>query len=946
VPLNFKLNQTTPLDPSPLSEDPTLTEDIDVLSARVHAFLRKHLPLADANEILFQASRILDIPSRTTFLSDAVLMVSSRVLKQQVGEVADIQYRWKPVGVVEFLTSPDYLNKAEEIYPEVLKCAEELNSGGYVEACLTGGIGSAKTTLALYTTAYQLYLLSCLRSPQRLYGLDPSSEILFIFQSITKQLAEGVDYQRFRDMIQHSPYFTKYFPFDKGLESRMEFPNRISVVPVSGSATAAIGSNVFGGVIDELNYMAVVEKSKVSVDKGTYDQAIAVYNSISRRRKSRFMEAGNLPGILCLVSSKKYPGQFTDLKMEEAKRDKTIYVYDKCVWDIKPWAFKKGWFHVFTGDLARKPRVLEENESVRDEDRGLVVAVPLEFREEFNKDIINALREIAGVSTLARYPFFVEVDRIDEAFDKDRKSIFSQTTVDFVDARLVLDKSLFYRPDLPRFVHMDLAIRGDSAGLCIGTVVGFKEVMDGGSSVFLPQFHIDGTLEIRPPRNGEIIFSKIRKVLFTLRKMGLNLRWATLDQFQSTDTQQILRQQGMLTGQQSMDLTPCRPYDTLKGAFYDSRISLPEHLKLRKELLSLEKDPKTGKVDHPADGCFTGETRVALANGTCPTFKELVDRYKEGEEFYVYSMGKEGVRIAPAVNPRVTKHATELVEVLLDNYQVVRCTPEHLFMTLDGEWVQAQNLTPDVSIMPLYRSSSIKGGWSDYEKVWCPVRKCRVLTHHLAYKGDKGIGGHIHHKNDNKRDNSPDNLVWLTQQEHCRHHGVRRWDGVRSAMLRGHTEYYLDAVNREAQSNRLSALWASGKLGPLRGACSIEGCISPSNARGLCGAHYQKARRAKKLPERSSGKINHRVLSVTKVLVEGEPVYDLTVPDTHNFALASGVFVHNSKDVADALAGVVYGLTLRREIWAMYGVAPVNPSYLRDVTASKGPSEDSYQQEF
>jgi hypothetical protein len=165
-------------------------------------------------------------------------------------------------------------------------------------------------------------------------------------------------------------------------------------------------------------------------------------------------------------------------------------------------------------------------------------------------------------------------------------------------------------------------------------------------------------------------------------------------------------------------------------------------------------------------------------------------------------------------------------------------------------------------------------------------------------------------------------------------------------MLRGHTEYYLDAVNREAQSNRLSALWASGKLGPLRGACSIEGCISPSNARGLCGAHYQKARRAKKLPERSSGKINHRVLSVTKVLVEGEPVYDLTVPDTHNFALASGVFVHNSKDVADALAGVVYGLTLRREIWAMYGVAPVNPSYLRDVTASKGPSEDSYQQEF
>ena len=55
-----------------------------------------------------------------------------------------------------------------------------------------------------------------------------------------------------------------------------------------------------GGLIDELNYMSVVEKSKVAVDKGTYDQAILLYNSIARRRKSRFMENGKLPGILCL----------------------------------------------------------------------------------------------------------------------------------------------------------------------------------------------------------------------------------------------------------------------------------------------------------------------------------------------------------------------------------------------------------------------------------------------------------------------------------------------------------------------------------------------------------------------------------------------------------------------------------------------------------------------
>lgn len=35
------------------------------------------------------------------------------------------------------------------------------------------------------------------------------------------------------------------------------------------------------------------------------------------------------------------------------------------------------------------------------------------------------------------------------------------------------------------------------------------------------------------------------------------------------------------------------------------------------------------------------------------------------------------------------------------------------------------------------------------------------------------------------------------------------------------------------------------------------------------------------------------------------PVYDLEVPGNHNFMLSSGVIVHNSKDIADSLAGAL-----------------------------------------
>jgi hypothetical protein len=76
----------------------------------------------------------------------------------------------------------------------------------------------------------------------------------------------------------------------------------------------------------------------------------------------------------------------------------------------------------------------------------------------------------------------------------------------------------------------------------------------------------------------------------------------TFDQFQSSDSQQILRQQGLITGHQSMDEVPCKAYDFLKTAVYEGRVDIPTHPKVHREMLMLEKDVKTGKIDHPPGG--------------------------------------------------------------------------------------------------------------------------------------------------------------------------------------------------------------------------------------------------------------------------------------------------------------------------------------------------------
>ena len=52
-------------------------------------------------------------------------------------------------------------------------------------------------------------------------------------------------------------------------------------------------------------------------------------------------------------------------------------------------------------------------------------------------------------------------------------------------------------------------------------------------------------------------------------------------------------------------------------------------------------------------------------------------------------------------------------------------------------------------------------------------------------------------------------------------------------------------------------------------------------------------------------KYQTRVVSV-RYLNEVADVYDITVADNHNFALSAGVFVHNSKDMIDAVCGAVY----------------------------------------
>jgi len=104
-----------------------------------------------------------------------------------------------------------------------------------------------------------------------------------------------------------------------------------------------------------------------------------------------------------------------------------------------------------------------------------------------------------------------------------------------------------------------------------------------------------------------------------------------------------------------------------------------------------------------AGGCFSGDTKVALADGRNVSFEQLVEENKNGKKHFCYTIKKDGsIGIEEIKHPRTTKKDAEVIKIILDNNQEIICTPGHKFMLRNGEYKEAKDLTKENSLMPLY----------------------------------------------------------------------------------------------------------------------------------------------------------------------------------------------------------------------------------------------------
>lgn len=487
--------------------------------------------------------------------------------------------------------------------------------------------------------AYVIYQMSCLKNPQRAYGIDIGSHIYVAMISVTEKVAKRVVINELIGKVRHSRYFQDHFkPKEAPSQLEVRFPSNIQVVAGSTSSSALIGLNVFAGLLDETSFLGESKRLDRHGREVVVDMGESIYKSIIRRMKSRFQRVGRLPGVLILASSKERPSAFIEKRVQAAREidDPMMFIREYATWDVHAAEkFSGKYFQVVVGTERISSRILsgDPEELKRYQDLGLqIVDVPEDYRNDFVNDIDGALRDIAGVATdvISQY-----MNRTEKVYDCQDATLEHPIGAD--DASGTMEQwvantplpimwhritSPFKRrlpggyeedawrpirhPEAVRYAHIDPSYSGDCSGICIAHIAGWAEVvrrdaMGEEYNELAPRIEVDLVLRVVPPPGDEIMLADLRGVIYQYMAHGFNVGYVSLDSFQSIDTIQQLRKHGVDAEVVSVDKTT-EPYDCLKAAMYEDRFRMPPHSIALGEFRYLQRVPKSGgkiKIDHP-----------------------------------------------------------------------------------------------------------------------------------------------------------------------------------------------------------------------------------------------------------------------------------------------------------------------------------------------------------
>lgn len=166
--------------------------------------------------------------------------------------------------------------------------------------------------------------------------------------------------------------------------------------------------------------------------------------------------------------------------------------------------------------------------------------------------------------------------------------------------------------------------------------------------------------------------------------------------------------------------------------------------------------------------CLSGDTEVDLLDGTTKTMGQICKEY-QGGDFCVLGFNVNTKEWEPckAHSPAITGYR-KVYKVTLDNGKWFKATAEHPVLGKDNRWYRVDSLKVGQSLMP-YNLTYDENG---YAYVWDNKLQQKVKRRRLVqdFKNPIPSGWHVHHKNQNKADDRPCNLIALSTNTHFKKH--------------------------------------------------------------------------------------------------------------------------------------------------------------------------------
>lgn len=322
-----------------------------------------------------------------------------------------------------------------------------------------------------------------------------------------------------------------------------------------------------------------------------------------------------------------YDTSFTTERIKETEGDPHTYIIDAKVWDVKPeGTFPKERFYVFAGnseldpfiitnkkemqnvydsmylDLKATGNIKKDVENIPLQFKDRVVALPTNYRKDFEDNIIKSLQDIAGTAVAPEGRLFSSRVHYKQCIYSETNPVFTKDEIVISTASDILPQDYIrkdYKPDQPnkkRYIHFDQSLSGDSYGVACLYV---DDVITDSNGLVILFVKVEWILRINPPKPpAKIDLAKVRTIIrYFEEKYGINWGMISYDTFQSAEAMQELEKAGYNVQKRSVDIKD-DAYLALCQYIYDGRIEFPRHPIFEKELFGLMHYRSRHKVDH------------------------------------------------------------------------------------------------------------------------------------------------------------------------------------------------------------------------------------------------------------------------------------------------------------------------------------------------------------